>query len=82
MLGVLEIKSASRVPGRPLIAVRRKSTRILNHARAVQQVPSHERGIAIGKIIFRSAGAFVEIRRSGPSLAESSGIGLRRNDAT
>jgi hypothetical protein len=52
---IREIRPASGVPFRPLIAVCRNPSSIFYHAGHVQEIPSHERGIAIREIVFRAA---------------------------
>ena len=69
MFRVGVIEAATGLPQRALIAVRRHAARILYHARQVQQVPGHEGGVAIGKIVLRAAGACVEIGRAWSRLA-------------
>ena len=53
--------------------------RVLEHAREVQQVPRHERRVAVREVVLGSAGAGIEVARPGPGLAEPAGVGLRRD---
>ena len=55
------------------------STRIFDHPRHVQQVPCHERRVAVGKVVLRSAGTGIEIGWTGPRFAEPIRVSLRRN---
>ena len=54
VLGVLVLPAAAGVPLGPLIAVGRKPTAILEHASRVQEVVSHERGVAICEVVIES----------------------------
>ena len=53
--------------------------RVLEHPRQVQQVPGHERGVAVGEVVLGPAGAGVEIGRPRAGLADPAGVGLRRD---
>jgi len=73
------VESAPSIPFRPLIAMGRDPTGILDHPRHVHEIPGHERGIAIGEVVLRSARTRVEIRRARASFAQPVSVRLRRN---
>src|SRR5947207_5212459 len=79
VLGVLEVEPAAGIPFGALVSVRRNAARVLQHARKVQQVPGHERGVAVGEVVVRPAGSRIQIGRSGSGLADPPGVGLRWN---
>src|SRR2546429_207366 len=77
--------SHSLPPGGPwgaLVAGRRYPASVLEQARHVQQVPGHERGVAVRETVLGSAGTGIEIGRAGPRLADPPRVGLRRHDVT
>src|SRR5437879_12746489 len=76
MLGVGEVEAAAGVPLRTLVAVDWDAARVFEHAGEVQQVPRHERGVAVGEVVAGSRRAGVEVGGSGPGLADPSGVGL------
>ena len=80
VLGVGEVEAAAGVPLRALVAVGRDAARVLEHAGEVQQVPGHERGVAVGEVVLRPARAGIEVGRPGPGLADPAGVGLGRDD--
>ncbi len=49
------VEPAARIPKGPLIPVSRETVGVFQHPRHVQKIPRHERGVAIGEIILRSA---------------------------
>ncbi len=59
--------------------MRGDAARVLEHFRQVQQVPCHERGVAVGEVVLRSARARIEIGRPWSGLTDPSRIGLRRD---
>ena len=63
VLGVGVVEAAARVPLRALVAVRGDAAGVLEHPRQVQQVPRHERGVAVGEVVLGPARA----RRRGSS---------------
>ncbi len=64
MLWILIIKSTTRIPLRALIAVSGYPTRIFYDPGQVHQVPGHKRGVSIGEVVLRTAGAWIQIGRS------------------
>jgi hypothetical protein len=40
---------------------------VLQHPGRVQQVPRHERGVAVGEVVLRAARTRVEVGRAGPA---------------
>src|SRR5581483_10814739 len=78
VLGVGEVEAAAGVPGRALVAVGRDAAGGGDYAGQVQQVPGHERGVAVGEVVLRSAGALVEVGRAGASFTDPAGVGLGR----
>jgi hypothetical protein len=52
---------------------------VLEQARQVEQVPGHERGVAVREVVVRTARSVVEIARPRPGLADPAGVGLRRD---
>src|SRR5438105_707808 len=79
VLRVREIEAAAGVPLRSLVAVGGDPAVVLQHAGHVQQVPRHERGVAVGEVILGTAGAGIEIGRAWSGRANPAGIGLRRD---
>src|SRR5947207_5663340 len=79
VLGIGEVEAAAGVPPAALVAVGRDAAGVLEHAGQVQQVPGHERGVAVGKVVVRSTRAGVQIGRSGTGLADPAGVGLWRD---
>src|SRR5262249_21296850 len=79
VFGVGEVETASGVPFRALVAVSRDAARIPEHPGQVQQVPRHERGVAVGEVVGRAAGAGIEVGRPRAGLADPAGVGLRRD---
>src|SRR4051794_2824076 len=79
VLGVGIIEAAAGVPLRALVAVHRDAAGVLEHARHVQQVPGHERGVAVGEVVVDATGVRVEVARPRPGLADPAGVGLRRD---
>jgi len=61
VFGIVEVEAASGVPFRALVAVGRDSARVLEHPGQVHQVPRHERGVAVGEVVGRAAGARIEV---------------------
>ena len=55
VLGVREVEAAAGVPLRALVAVRGDAAGVLEHPREVQQVPRHERGVAVGEVVVGAA---------------------------
>ena len=54
VLGVGEVEAAAGVPLRALVAVGGDAAGVLEHAGQVQQVPRHERGVAVGEVVLRA----------------------------
>src|SRR5581483_3217070 len=61
VFGVLEVEAAAGVPFRALVAVGRDAAGVPEHPGNVQQVPRHERRVAVGEVVLRTAGTGVEI---------------------
>src|SRR5258708_8881798 len=78
VVGVVEVVAAAGVPAGALVAVGGYAAGVLEQPGQVQQVPGHERGVAVGEVVVRAAGARVEVGRPGPGFADPPGIGLRR----
>src|SRR6266581_7154177 len=79
VFGVVEVVTAARVPAGTLVAVGRDAAGVLEHPGQVQHVPGHERGVAVGEVVLRAAGAGIQVGGSRPGLADPSGVGLRRD---
>src|SRR3546814_11258887 len=80
VLGVGEVEAAAGVPRGALVAVGRDAAFVLEDAGHVQQVPRHERDVAVGEVVLRAARAGVEVRRARAGLADPAGVGLGRDD--
>src|SRR6478672_4048726 len=78
VLGV-EVEALPLLPRRALVAPRRDAAGVADHLRQVHEVPRHERGVAVGEVVLRPAGARVEVGRAGPDLADPARVGLRRD---
>ena len=76
---VREVEAATRLPQRALLAVRRYAARVLQEPREMEQVPRHERGVAVGEVVLRAARAGVEIGRARPRLPDPACVRLRRD---
>src|SRR3546814_15686802 len=55
VLGVGEVEAAAGVPRGALVAVGRDAAFVLEDAGHVQQVPRHERDVAVGEVVLRAA---------------------------
>src|SRR6516164_4741563 len=82
VFGILEIEAASGVPFRALVAVGGDAAGVFEHPGQVQQVPGHERGVAVGEVVVRAARTRIEVGRTRAGLADPAGVGLRRNRVT
>src|SRR6185503_10923882 len=65
MFGVREVETAARIPFGTLIAVGGDAARVGDHAGEVQQVPRHERGVAVREVVRGTAGSRIQVRRTG-----------------
>src|SRR5262249_40891858 len=65
-----EVVPAAGVPAPALVAVGRHAAVVLEHAGDVQQVPGHERRVAVGEVVLGTAGAGVEVGRARARLAD------------
>src|SRR5664279_2366893 len=54
VFGVLEVESRAGVPFLPLVAVGRKTAGALQHPGHMQQVPGHERRVAVGEVVVQT----------------------------
>src|SRR6185437_15272886 len=63
VFGVVEVITAARVPAGTLVAVGRDAAGVLEHPGQVQQVPGHERGVAVGEVVLRATRAGIEVGR-------------------
>jgi hypothetical protein len=79
VLWIEVIGAAARVPFTALVAMRGNAAGAPQHVREGQQIPGHEARAAPGEFVLRSAGTWIEVRRSGPGFANPSTVGLRRN---
>lgn len=82
MFRVFVVETAARLPRLAIIAVVRIAARIFQDACEVHQVPRHDRGVALGKIVVE-AGApalqLIAVGRARPGLADPTAVGLRRD---
>ena len=74
------IESTTSIPLGALIAMCWNSTCILEHSRKVEQIPGHECGVAIGKIILGPSRSGIQIGGSRSCRSQPVGIRLRRDD--
>ena len=74
------IKATSRIPLGALITVRRNAVLRFQDTRQVHQIPCHERDITLREFVLRAARSLVQIRWSGPGLADPASVGLWRDD--
>src|SRR5687767_244947 len=61
VLRVREVGAAAGIPGGALVAVGRYAAGVLQHPRQVQQIPGHERRVAVGEVVLGTARALVEV---------------------
>src|SRR5690606_15180651 len=71
------IELAACVPLLRQVAPGRHAAGVLQHCGEMHEIPRHERGVALGEVVLRSARAFVEIRRPRPRRAYPACIRLR-----
>src|SRR5258708_5603076 len=76
---IFEVEPAARGPFRRLVAGRGVAVSVLKHASQVQQVPGHERGIAVGEVVVRAARPRVEVGRARARRPDPPRVGLRRD---
>src|SRR4051794_22901589 len=76
VLRIGKVEPAAGIPFRALVAVGWDPSPVPHHPRHVEQVPRHERGVAIGEVVLRTARAGVQIGRTRASLADPPGVGL------
>ena len=81
-LGGYEVEALAGVPERPLVPVRRNAARVSQGARRVHEVPGHEGGVAVGEVVFGSAGSGIQVGRTRARLTQPGGVGLRRDGVT
>src|SRR6476659_3592738 len=80
VLGVREVEAATGVPLGSLVAVGRDAAVVFEHPGQMQQVPCHERGVAVGELVLGGARAGVEVGRPRAGLADPARVGLRGDD--
>jgi hypothetical protein len=75
------IEAAASVPLGLLVAMSRNPARRLEHSRQVQQVPGHERRIALRELVVEADAAAIvpgiTVAGAGPSLADPARVRLR-----
>src|SRR4051812_29956626 len=79
VLRVRVTRVTARVPLGALIAVGRDPAAVLQCPGGMQQIPGHERGVAVGEVVVERARVLVEVARSGPRFADPARVGLRRD---
>lgn len=67
------VESAPRCPLRAKVAVHRDAARILQHARQMQQVPRHERRVALRKVVLRPPAPSSRYDGPGPASPMAAG---------
>src|SRR5437588_1819338 len=80
VLGVGVVEAAAGVPLRALVAVGGDAAGVLEHPGQMEEVPGHERGVAVGEVVLRPTRSGVEVRRPRSRLADPAGVGLGRDD--
>src|ERR1700754_2807395 len=79
VVGVGKVETAAGVPFAALVSARGDPSRVLEHPGQMQQIPGHERGVAVGEVVLRATRAGVEVGRARSGRADPAGVGLRRD---
>ena len=75
ILGIDEIESTPRIPQRSLVPVRGKASGVFEDPSHVEEVPGHERGVAIGEVVLRAPRSWIEVGGARSGFTDPTGIG-------
>ena len=73
----VETETSSLIPGLSQVAVGGDTARILEHSGGVEKIPSHERCIAIGEVVFRAARSGIEVTQTRSDFTDPASVSSR-----